>query len=96
MIREIQDAGHEDTVKHTLHPTDLIRLMHWHNRVKFGRIFGTNRVALYNVWRSLLSNDDGREFQQLHPDLTEKAPDDLKTSVPIIIHEDAAPFSKRK
>ena len=74
MIREIPDAGDDDTVTHTLPPTALIRLIHMHNRVKLGQIFGTNRAALYQFWRSLLSSDDGREFQQLHPDLKDKTP----------------------
>ena len=68
MTREIPAAGDDDTVTHTIPPTALIRLIHMHNRVKFGQIFGTNRAALYKFWRSLLSSDAGREFQQLHPD----------------------------
>ena len=96
MIRKIPDAGEDDTVTHTLPPTALIRLIHRHNRVKFGQIFGTDRAALKKFWQSLLSSDDGTEFQDLHPDLKDKTPEDLETSVPIIIHEDAAPFSKRK
>ena len=66
------------------------------NRVKFGQIFGTNRAALKKFWQSLFSSDDGTEFQALHPDLKDKTPEHLETAVPIIIHEDAAPFSKRK
>ena len=96
MIRAIPDAGEDDTVTHTLPPAVVIRLMHRHNRAKFGRIFGTDRAALKKFWQSLLSSDDGTEFQDLHPDLKANAPEDLETSVPIIIHEDAAPYSKRK
>ena len=96
MIRNIPDAGDDDTVTHTLPPTALIRLIHRPNRVKFGQIFGTDRAALKKFWQSLLSSDDGTEFQALHPDLKDKTPEDLETSMPIIIHEDAAPYSKRR
>ena len=96
MIRTIPDVGADDTVTHTRPPTAVIRLIHRHNRAKFGRIFGTDRAALKKFWQSLLSSDDGKEFQALHPDLKDKTPEDLETSVPIIIHEDAAPYSKRK
>ena len=46
MIRTIPDAGEDGTVTHTLPPSVLIRLIHKHNRAKFGRIFGTDRAAL--------------------------------------------------
>ena len=46
MIREIPDAEPDDTVPHTLPPTVLIRLIHMHNRVKFGQIFGADKAAL--------------------------------------------------
>ena len=74
MINEVQHAKGEDTVTHTLRPTDLIRLIHTKNRAKFGQIFGANPVKLKEFWRSLIDSDDGREFQQLHPVLKTAAP----------------------
>ena len=46
MIQEIPHTTGEDTVTRTLRPTDLIRLIRSHNRVKFGQIFGADPVAL--------------------------------------------------
>ena len=74
MIRTIPDVGVDDTVTHTLPPAVVIRLIHRHNRAKFGRIFGADRAALKKFWQSLLSSDDGKEFQALHPDLKDNPP----------------------
>ena len=96
MIQNIPHTLGEDTVTHHLRPTDLIRLIHTHNRAKFGQIFTADPVALKKCWRSLFASEDGREFQQLHPGLRNKSPEDLQTSIPIVIHEDAAPYGKKR
>ena len=45
MIQAVPHTKGEDTVTHTLPPTDLVRLIHTHNRRKFGQIFGACPVA---------------------------------------------------
>ena len=35
-------------------------------------------------------------MQKLHPDLINKSPEQLRTTIPIVVHEDAAPFQKKK
>ena len=96
MIQKVRHGlGEEDPVTHTLPPTGLIRLIHSHNRTKFGQIFTANPVFLERFWRSLFDSEDGREFQQLHPGLRNKTPEDLRTSIPTVIHEDAAPYGKK-
>ena len=67
MIQEVPHERGEYTVAHTLPPTEVIRLIHSHNRAKFGHIFSADTVRLKEFWRSLFDSDDGREFQQLHP-----------------------------
>ena len=96
MIREVQDAGHEDTLNHTLPPTDLIRLIHSQNRARFGQIFGADPPRLEQFWRSLFDSEDGREFKRLHPGLRDEDPEHLQTSIPLVIHEDAAPYGKKR
>ena len=96
MVQAVPHAKGENTVTHTLPPTELIRLIHTHNRAKFGQVFSADPVALRKFWRSLFASEDGREFQQLHPGLRNKSPEDLQTSIPIVIHEDAAPYGKKR
>jgi len=69
IIEKVPHRPDEFTVTHTLRPTKLIRLIHRHNRDKFGRIFSADPVFLKEFWRSLFSSEDGKEFQQLHPSL---------------------------
>ena len=96
MIQEVPHVNGEDTVTHTLPPTEVIRLIHSHNRLKFGQIFSADTVRLKEFWRSLFSSDDGREFKQLHPVFRNVSPEDLQSSIPIVIHEDAAPYGKKR
>ena len=96
MVRPVPHAKKEKTITHHLRPTDLIRLIHRCNRRKFGKIFGTNKAELKAFWESLFSTEEGREFKELHPALRLQQPEDLKTTIPIVVHEDAAPFQKKR
>ena len=95
MIQKVHHGLGDGTVTHTLPPTDLIRLIHKHNRTKFGQIFTADPVFLEGFWRDLFDSEDGRDFQQLHPGLRNRTPEDLRTSIPTVIHEDAAPYGKK-
>ena len=48
------------------------------------------------VWRGLFDSEDGREFQELHPGLKDRSPEDLQTTIPIVVHEDDAPYGKKR
>ena len=96
MIHKVHHGLGDNTVTHTLPPTDLIRLIHSHNRTKFGQIFTADPVFLEGFWRDLFDSEDGRDFQQLHPGLRNRTPEDLRTSIPTVIHEDAAPYGKKR
>ena len=96
MIREVPHQKGERTITHLLRPTDLFRLIHSRNRHKFGQIFGASRTALKSFWTSLFASEDGREFKALHPSLRAKDPEQLQTSIPIVVHEDAAPYGKKR
>ena len=47
-------------------------------------------------WRDLFDSEDGRDFQHLHPGIRNRTPEDLRTSIPTVIHEDAAPYGKKR
>ena len=60
MIHKVHHGLGDGTVTHTLPPTDLIRLIHSHNRTKFGQIFTADPVFLKKFWRSLFDSEHGR------------------------------------
>ena len=47
-------------------------------------------------WRGLFDSLDGREFKDLHPSLQGKTPEQLNTTIPIVVHEDSAPYGKKR
>ena len=96
MVQSVPHERGEKTITHHLRPSDVIRLIHKHNRRKFGQIFGANRTDLIWFWEGLFATDPGREFKSLHPILVTKSPEELQTYIPIIIHEDAAPIRKKE
>ena len=49
MIQAVPHTKGEDTVTHTLPPVGLIRLIHTHNRTKFGQIFGACPVKTRGI-----------------------------------------------
>ena len=95
MVEALPHIRGEATVTHHLRPSELLRLLHSHNRRKFGHIFGTDRAALKSFWEGLFGSPDGQYFKRLHPTLRDKSPKELDTSIPFVAHEDAAPFSKK-
>ena len=74
----------------------MVRLIHSQNRAKFGQIFGADQATLKRFWETLFTSDEGREFKNLHPTLRLKQPEQLHTSIPIVVHEDAAPYGKKR
>ena len=69
-------------------------MIHSYNRSKFGTILGANKASLKSCWAGLFSTDEGKEFKSLHPTLRNESPGQLQTSIPFIVHEDAAPYGK--
>ena len=96
-VRPVPHEPGEKTITHRLRPTDLIRLIHSRNRRKFGLIFGAGRANLASFWESVFSTGDGQEINKKnHPTLRLKQPEQLQASIPIVVHEDAAPYQKKR
>ena len=94
LIQKVLHEPGEKTLTHHLRPSDLIRLIHTHNRRRWGHIFGANQATLEEFWTRLFASEDGRNFKHLHPLLRPKAPQQLRTTIPTTVHEDAAPYGK--
>ena len=44
----------------------------------------------------MFSTEDGQRFKNLHPTLRLQQPEQLHASIPIVVHEDAAPYGKKR
>ena len=95
MVLEVPHERGEYHITHHLPPSNVIKMIFSYNRKKFGTIFGADKVKLKRFWSDLFSSDEGKEFQRLHPNLTGRTPEELETSIPFIVHEDAAPYGKK-
>ena len=82
-------------VTHVSHPSALFGRLHKHNRMQFGLTFGADKEKLFGFWTGLFSSHEGRELKKLHPLLRRKSPRSLESTIPIVLHEDAGPYSKR-
>ena len=99
LVEMIEKVPHEPgltTLTHHLRPSALIKLIHRHNRRRWGRIFSANKELLKDFWTDLFAQPDGEDFKNLHPILRGKTPEELQTTIPIIVHEDAAPYGKKR
>ena len=64
------------------------------SRVHFRRRFGANRCALRNFWTMYFSTPEGKRHRRIHPQLKNKTPSDLETTVALTLHNDAGPVSR--
>ena len=86
------EGGH---VTHVSHPSALFGWLHKHNRSQFELTFGADKEKLVGFGTGLFSSRKGRELRRAHPLLRGKSPRSLESTIPIVLHEDAGPYSKR-
>ena len=67
LVRPVPHEPREKTITHHLRATDLIRLIHSHNRRKFGLIFGADKAALKWFWECLFSTEVGHNSKTSIP-----------------------------
>ena len=82
-------------VTSVVHPSVVFGWLHKQNREQFRVTFGANKEKLRKFWTTLFSTPDGRELKAAHPYLRDRDPGTLETTFPIVLHEDAGPYSKR-
>ena len=85
----------EGSVTTTVAPSDVFSLVHKHNRHKFTFIFGAEKDRLRKFWTGLFASDEGAELRNLHPMLQGRSVEQLCSAIPVVVHEDAAPYTKR-
>ena len=95
MVYEVPHERGEYHITHHLPPSNVIKMIFSYNRKKFGTIFGADKAKLKAFWTDLFSSDEGKEYKNLHPTLIDQTPEQLETSIPFIVHEDAAPYGKK-
>ena len=93
LIRRINGDG---GVSCMVLPSTFSRWFHSIDRPKFLKMWGADATILERFWTSLFSSQEGREYRQMHPGIRNKTPFDLRHTIPVTIHEDATPFTKRK
>ena len=73
----------------------LIKELHRNSEVFKVRL-GARKHKVASFWKDLFSSEQGAELKSLHPHLKDVDVSTLATCIPIVIHEDAAPFTKNK
>ena len=53
-----------------------------------------DKVAAF--WRALFATEQGNKLRQVHPVLRQKTWEQLRYTIPALLHEDAGPFAKPK
>ena len=79
-----------------VNPHDIFKFCFDASLPKFRRHWGADVAVVRKFWGDLLGTAAGRELQELHPQLTGKTVDDLETTLPLFLHNDAGPFTKKR
>ena len=78
-----------------IRPTTVVKLLATRPEL-FKLRLAPSSQACVDFWRGLFSTPEGMELRRLHPWLKGKTVEDLKSSFPVTMHQDAGPFSKSK
>ncbi len=84
-------------VSHIILPSTMLNWLSRDIPGKFKLCMGADPDRLRRFWADLFSSSVGQEFRNAHPFLSSgQSPEQLQRCIPITIHEDAAPYSKRR
>ena len=76
-------------------PTEVVKQI-CKSHTNFQKHLCPSRNACMQFWRDFLASESGVDYQRLHPHLRNKSIDDLATTIPCRVHEDAGPFTAVK
>ena len=62
----------------------------------FSRVLGADKSRLEAFWRNLFASPEGQAYKSLHPILRNKTVEELSSTIPVTLHEDAGPYAKGK
>ena len=77
-------------------PSTLVRLLFNQYRWHFRTALGADTVKLRAFWTEFLARPRSRAWAQRHFALRDKSPGDLVCMLPVVVHTDAGPCTKRK
>ena len=89
MIEEVKDS----LVTHMVLPKTWMGMLCKQEDV-WTRGLGADAIALFKFWDGLYTSVEGQKFWMEHPQLQHKTPIDLVHTLPLVVHEDAGPYSK--
>ena len=92
-IRSIPDAR-GDAASHFLPPSAILRNIHRYYPEQFQRRLGADPELLRSFW-SQLYNDRTRHSLSGHPLLRTLTQQELQYTIPLVLHEDAGPITKK-
>jgi hypothetical protein len=92
MVTTVPDGDISDIIL----PSRMVSMLFQHHMPLVGRIFGADTASLRAFWTQFLNRDVTKEWAAAHPHLAGKEVADLVSTVPLSIHLDAGPVTKRK
>ena len=85
----------EGTIRDCILPSTWFQLLARRPH-KFINHLGAREHDVRKFWTGLFKSERGQRLRSAHPMLTGRSPESLKHCIPLAVHEDAGPFSKRR
>ena len=104
LVRLVEGLGFGDmitsvplgSISWVARPSIMFGLLRRRRRDQCKHVFGADKIRLTEFWRNVFKSEQGLELRQLLSGLRDKTPEQLCTTIPVTIHGDAGPFSKRQ
>ena len=82
-------------IQYCVPPNDLLQFLLSRFPQSTARCLGVNEHLVQRFWTGLWESEMGKDLFREHPALVGKTPPGLCRAVPLSLHEDAGPFSKK-
>ena len=91
--RLVSKISDHDVCSHMVFPHELLFLLASEFEQEFTRRLGADQQKLQDFWERFSSSTPGAEHMQAHPHLAQHR--DLSHTIPLVLHLDAGPYSKK-
>ena len=92
----LKDVPDHSLVSEQVLPSSIFRLLHGRSRdLAFKQRLGAYPDEVEDFWCRLFASSEGEDLRSSHPFLVGKTPRQLRHCLPLVIHEDAGPYSKQ-
>ena len=88
--------GADSSVTSVIKPSAILQILHRSDPATFSRVMGADKSRLEAFWRNLFASPEGQQYKSIHPVLRNKTVEELSSTIPITLHEDAGPYAKGK